>query len=357
MAPRSAQLAFGPRLMRVAIVCPYDLDIPGGVQQQCLELARRLAQGGDEAVVVGPGAHPGTVAAGRSIALPANRSRVPLTLDPRAGRLVRSASESADVVHVHEPLIPLVGWAALSRRRPVVLTFHADPAPWTRRLYRLGGGPLRRLFAGRPLTAVSQVAASALPAAWGEPELIPNGIDVASYRIDTERRPQQVAFLGRDEPRKGLDVLLGAWPLVQARFPHAELVVIGAERATSLPGVSFRGRVDDDEKRRLLASSGVFAAPNSSGESFGIVVAEAMAAGCAIVASDLPAFRPVLDGCGDMVPPGDPHALAEAMIRLLDDPDSSRAAGEGARAAAGRFDWAVVAGRYRAAYESALAAR
>lgn len=343
--------------MRVAIVCPYDLDVPGGVQQQCLELARRLTEAGDEPVVVGPGTHPGTVGAGRALSLPANRSRVPLTLDPRARRRVHSATEEADVVHVHEPFIPLVGWAALSRRRPLVLTFHADPAPWTRRLYRLAGGLLGRLVAGRLLTAVSQVAASALPAAWGEPEVIPNGIDLASYRLDTERRPQQVAFLGRDEPRKGLDVLLGAWPLVRARFPHAELVVMGTERATSLPGVSFRGRVDDGEKRRMLASSSVFAAPNLSGESFGIVVAEAMAAGCAIVASDLPAFRPVLDGCGDLVPPGDPQALAQALIRLLNDPVASRAIGEQARAAAGRFDWGVVVSRYRSAYESALTAR
>jgi phosphatidyl-myo-inositol alpha-mannosyltransferase len=156
--------------------------------------------------------------------VPANRSRVPLTLDPRCWSRLRAATRSADVVHVHEPFIPLAGWAALRLDQPTVLTFHADPARWTRGLYRTGAGPLRRLMDERPLTAVSPVAASALPTRWGEPELIPNGIDVAAYRIEVDRYPHRVAFLGRDDPRKGLDVLLETWPAVRRRFPDAELL-------------------------------------------------------------------------------------------------------------------------------------
>lgn len=343
--------------MRVAIVCPYDLGLPGGVQQQCLELARHLEATGDDAVVVGPGSGPGTVNVGSSLSVPANRSRVPLTLDPRCWSRLESATRSAEVVHLHEPFIPLVGWGALRLHQPTVLTFHADPAGWTRGLYRLAAGPLGRLVEGRPLTAVSPVAASALPDRWGEPELIPNGIDVGAYRADVTRNPQRVAFLGRDDPRKGLDVLLGAWPAIRRRFPAAELVVMGANRPDPLPGVSFRGRVDDEEKRRLLAGAGVFVAPNLRGESFGIVVAEAMAAGCAVVASDLPAFRHVLDGRGTLVPPGDGTALAEAVQLRLSDPSESERDGRSGRASAGRFDWPRVVAGYRSMYESALASR
>ena len=343
--------------MRIAIVCPYDLGRHGGVQQQCLELARHLEAAGDAAVVVGPGSGPGTQTVGGSLTLPANRSRVPLTLDPRSWSRLKAATRSAQVVHVHEPFIPLVGWAALRLHHPTVLTFHADPARWTRGLYRVATGPLGRLVGGRRITAVSPVAASALPRRWGEPELIPNGIDVGSYRIDVERPPQRVAFLGRDDPRKGLDVLLGAWRRVRERFPEAELMVMGAERPDRVPGVTFRGRVDEEEKRRLLAGSAVFVAPNLGGESFGIIVAEAMAAGCSVVASDLPAFRYVLDGNGTLVPPGDGAALAGAIMTRLADPSETDKDGRLGRAAAGRFDWSRVVAGYRAVYESALASR
>lgn len=343
--------------MRIAIVCPYDLGIPGGVQQQCLELARQLQATGDDVVVVGPGVGTNTVTVGGSLSVPANRSRVPLSLDPRCWSRVRAATRSAEVVHVHEPFIPLVGWAALRLDRPTVLTFHADPARWTRGLYRTAVGPLHRLVDKRLLTAVSPVAASALPTRWGEPELIPNGIDVAAYRIEIDRHPHRVAFLGRDDPRKGLDVLLDTWPTVRRRFPDAELVVMGASRPHPVPGVSFLGRVDDHDKRRMLAGAAVFAAPNLSGESFGIVVAEAMAAGCAVVASDLPAFRHVLAGNGTLVPPGDGATLAEAVMDMLADPSETEKDGRLGRAAAGRFDWSRVAAGYRAVYESALASR
>lgn len=338
--------------MRVGIVCPYDLDVDGGVQQLCLELATRLAAGGDEAAVVGPGS--GTESVGRARTLRGNRSSVPLTLERRSMEATRRRLMDVEVVHVHEPFIPLVGWGALRIDKPRVATFHADPATWTRRLYRLGAGVGARLLAGTVLTAASPVAADALPDRWGDVEVIPNAIDVASYQPEVPRHPHRVVFLGRDDPRKGLDVLLEAWPAIRRAVPEAELVVMGRGRPRTVPGVEFRGRVEDEEKRRTLSSAAVMVAPNLGGESFGITVAEAMAAGCAVVASDLAAFAAVLDGNGILVPAGDAAYLARQVAGLLADPARIEGLGRRAREAAARFDWARVLGRYRRAYESAL---
>lgn len=340
--------------MRVAIVCPYDLDMDGGVQAQCLGLAAQLESAGVHAAVVGAGAPPEGV--GRTVRVRANRSTNPITLDPRAVPALRRRVEFADVVHVHEPFIPLVGWAALSVEKPTVATFHADPAPWTRRLYRWAEGLGRRVLAGAVLAAASEVAASAVPPSWGEPVVVPNGIDVASYAPETPRRPRRVIFLGRDDPRKGLDVLLAAWPGVREAVPDAELLVVGRARPRDIPGVDFRGWVTEDEKRRLLASASVMVAPNLGGESFGITVAEAMAAGCAVVASDLPAFTAVLAGTGVQVPRGRSAPLLQEIVDLLEDPERARHLGEAARESARRFDWGVVAARYLEIYESAVTA-
>lgn len=340
--------------MRVGIVCPYDLATPGGVQQQCLELAAHLSTRGDDVTLIGPGTTETGLSVGRTITVPANRSRVPITVDPRSVRSTRRALAEVEVVHVHEPLVPLVGWASLSVGAPTVATFHADPARWTRAAYRLLALPGALLLGGVVLTAVSSVASGSIPRRWGDVEVIPNAIDLGSYQLAVARHPHQVVFLGRDDPRKGLDVLLEAWPRVRVAVPAAELVVMGTRRSSAPEGVTYLGRVGEPEKRKTLAASAVFAAPNLGGESFGIVVAEAMAAGCGIVASDLPAFSDVVGGNGILVPPGDVGALAAALIRLLGDPGGTRAMGEGARAGARRFDWGVVAARYRRAYESAL---
>lgn len=340
--------------MQVTIVCPYDLGLDGGVQSQCLGLARHLSGLGVEAAVAGAGDPPEGV--GRTVAVRANRSTNPITLDPRAWGELRRRVADSDVVHVHEPFMPLVGWAALAAGKPTVATFHADPARWTRRLYRIGAGLGRRLLAGAPLTAVSEVAASALPPSWGTPEIVPNGIDVAAYSPEgVERVGRRVVFLGRDDPRKGMDVLAAAWPGVRRAIPDAELVVVGRVRPRDLPGATFCGWVTEDEKRRLLASASVMVAPNLGGESFGITVAEAMAAGCAVVASDLPAFTAVLGGCGIQVPPGDPEALRRAVTTLLADPARAQRLGGAARRMAQRYDWSVVARRYAGIYESVLA--
>ena len=349
--------------MKVGVVCPYDLDSPGGVQKITSELVEKLRAAGDDAFLVSPGepVHRGgpasggvTVPVGRAINWRANQSLVPLTISPASWRRVRQALHSADVLHIHEPLIPLVGWAALSVRKPMVATFHADPAPWVNRAYRyapLLGRRMRRVAA----TAVSETAASPLPEAWGEVSIIPNALEVARYEVAASRIDHRVSFLGRDDPRKGLDVILEAWPSIREVHPDAELIVMGATRPTAAEGVSFLGRVDGEEKRRLLASASVFVAPNTGGESFGIVIAEAMAAGCAVVASDLPAFRAVVGRDGYLVRPGDADQLGKVTSRLLGDRVEARRMGEQARRAVRRFDWSVVLEAYRNAYRRSLA--
>ena len=349
--------------MKVGLVCPYDMGVPGGVQQLVHELGEHLREAGDDVIVVSAGTDPfdggsgggetTAVPTGRAISIKGNRSRVPLTLSPYSWRRVRAALSHVDVVNVHEPFIPLVGWAGLFYPRPTIATFHADPPQWARRIYRtvpLVGRHMRRM----ELTAVSRTAADAIPADWGDLEIIPNAIDVASYDISVARIRSRVAFLGRDEPRKGLDVLLDAWPDVRSAHPDAELVVMGADRGIPPPGVTYLGPVTGREKRRVLASSSIYVAPNTGGESFGIVVVEGMAAGCAVVASELESFREVLGDSGRLVPVGDPAALAEAISALLADPENARRLGVSARKRSSRFDWSQVVERYLEVYANAL---
>jgi phosphatidylinositol alpha-mannosyltransferase len=343
--------------MKVALVCPYDLGRPGGVQQQVLDLHRLLVEAGDEPLVVAPGAPAGIgVDAGPVVAIPANGSRVPITLSLLAPRRVRHALRGIEVAHIHEPLMPLVGPAALAAAVPAVATFHAAGSS-------LGGMAVRaaprRWLAGRVLTAVSPAARERLPLDPDTIEIIPNGVEVASYHASShtagDRSHQRVAFLGRDEPRKGLPVLLQAWPAVRERFPGAELVVIGAG-GTPGEGIVFAGRVSEQEKRELLASASVFVAPNRRGESFGITLVEAMASGCAVVASDLPAFRAVTGDAAVLVPPGDLRSLVAAIGGLLGDPERMAGLAAAGLQRAVDFDWRRVFPAYRRCYQRAAGA-
>lgn len=346
--------------MNIGLVCPYDLGLPGGVQQVVLDLATHLQRAGDEVVVVGPGSpelDPGVpfVSVGSSIRIRANDSRVPICLRPSAWTRTLRAISDAQVIHIHEPFIPLVGWSALSLRSyPTVATFHADPPRWARRAYTAAAFFGEFGLGGVVTTAVSPVAGAAVPRMWERPRLIPNGIDVASFAVDVTREQKRVAFLGRDEPRKGLDLLLESWPGIIDAHPDAELLVMGANREASMRGVTFLGRVGGDEKREVLASSSILVTPNTGGESFGLVVAEGMAAGCAVVASDLPAFASVLSDAGVLFPKGDPIRLTEEVGRLLSDPTEARRLGRAARERTGRFDWSQVVAQYRDAYAEAL---
>ena len=343
--------------MRIAVVSPYALDVPGGVQQQVMGLVERLRDGDDDAFAVAPAAGEGAdrIDVGKWVAVRTNRSRAPLALWPAVAGRVGRALSSAEVVHVHEPFVPLVGWAALASRKPRVVTFHADPSRTVKAAYRATGRLLRRSLRGCLATTVSRTARHAIDPLRVRPEEIPNALDVGSFRVPTERKPRQVAFVGRPDPRKGRDLLLEAWPEVRSRIPGAELVVIGGGDEPPVSGVRYLGRVTEEEKRYALAASAVFCAPNRGGESFGITVAEGMAAGCAVVASSLGAFSDVLAGSGLMFPNGDRAALATALVRALSDTDLRHRLAEASSARVLDFDWQMVTNRYRTLYRRALA--
>ena len=344
--------------MKVAVVSPYALDQPGGVQDQVIEMSSRLAQHGIEAWVVGPGASgpAGARLLGNAISLPANGSRAPIALQPSILRRARQAVEGADVVHVHEPLMPMVGWALLRDGGiPTVGTFHADPSSLIRSTYRrvspIGRRMVRNLVGA---SAVSEVAASAVRPFRPTLEIIPNGLDTAQYLTKGTKDPHRLVFIGRDEPRKGLDVLLAAWPTIRTAVPAATLEVIGAIRSERIEGVRFLGRVDGPEKRRTLTTASIFVAPNLGGESFGITLLEGMAAGCAVVASDLPAFTAVGESAASFFPRGDSDALARRVTAFLSDEESLTVAAEAAVRRSSFYDWATVLPAYILMYRSAL---
>ncbi len=343
--------------MKVALVSPYALDHPGGVQNQVIELGARLGDADIESWIVGPGrtGPPGARLIGPGYTIPANGSRAPIALHPAVIRRIRDAVAHADVIHLHEPLMPLAGWSLLGYEAiPIVGTFHADPPAWVRSTYRALAPLLRR--STRNLTivsAVSEVAARAVRPFRPDVAIVPNALDVAAYRAGNGRVAHRAVFIGRDEIRKGLDVLLAAWPAVRKSVPNAELFVIGANRSTHVDGVTFLGRVDEDEKRRQLSAAGVFVAPNLGGESFGITVLEGMAAGCAVVASDLPAFVAVGGAAPRFFPRGNDRALAESIVSLMLDDTRRQTSAEESKLRSEAFDWATVLPAYVHLYEAA----
>ena len=341
--------------MRIGLVCPYDLSKPGGVQAQVTGLAGALTRSGEDVSVIGPGLPDGMagVDLGGTISVPGNRSKVPISLDPRVARAVREAADDRDVLHVHEPFMPLVSLAALGAGRPVVATFHAAPGLFGTGFYMVLRSQIRRLLGPnlRKVTAVSATAAAPMPDDLGV-VIVPNGVDVAMFDLDVDRNPHRVTFLGRDEKRKGLDVLLEAWKRVSGSVEDAELVVMGVDRDTS--GVTWMGQVDETAKAKILCSSGIFVAPNLGGESFGIVLVEGMAAGAAVVASDLDSFRDVGDDAVRYFTTGGADALAGLLIDLLGDGTTVEAISRAGRERARRFDWENVAADYLALYIEAV---
>jgi len=343
--------------MKIGLICPYNLDRPGGVQDQVMRIGRWLDARGHETTIVGPGetGPPGAKLVGGSIVVRANRSAAPIAVDPRVAGRVRAAVEGCDVIHIHEPFMPVVSLAATRIRSiPSIGTFHADAAPWARTALKVGG-PLARVVAGRVdvLTAVSDVARSTISSI-DNVRVIPNAIDVDAYG-GVPKIPGTVVFVGRDDPRKGLDVLLDAWSSVLEQVPGATLDVVGADRTGAMPGVTFHGRVDEVTKRELLGRATVATAPNLGGESFGIVVVEAMASECAVVASAIPAFAAVLGDSGELVKPGDPVGLAQRIVDVLVDPARSSRLSTAARERSARYDGEVIVGRYLEVYAEAIA--
>jgi len=337
--------------VKVGVVCPYDLDRPGGVQAHCLELVAKLHASGWEAVLIGPGTmtRANVRLLGPTRVIRANRSNVPVSLRPGMSADLRAALADVDLIHLHEPLIPLVGWLTLAVARPKVITFHAAPSLGVRRFYRWAAPLLRRL--PRTRTAVSTVAAAPV-SDLGSITVVPLAIDPEDYRPQFGKDHGSVAFLGRADPRKGLPVLLAAWPAVQAAHPEAQLVVMGAQ-GQDTPGIRYLGMVGDAPKKLGLGRAQIFCAPNTGGESFGLILLEAMASDCAIVCSDLEAFRAVAGEAALYVQPGDRVDLAETLHRLLGDERLQKfLVAEGNRRI-GLFSWETTLAGYLAAYQTA----
>lgn len=363
----------------MALVCPYSLSRPGGVQGQVLGLARHLAHHGNAVTVFAP--VDGDVAApdgvelvvtGHSTALPANGSVAPVSVSPRAARraLGELRTRTPDVVHVHEPFAPGMTYALLTARGvpPIVATFHRSGGSALYTLLR----PLARRLAGRlaARTAVSRAAEStAHRALGGRYDVLFNGVEVDRF-VGVPPWPTSgptVLFLGRHEERKGLGVLLEAWRLltdaggtrsangVADGAGHGDRDAAGARsvgppvlwlagdgpetaalrrRAPDSETVRWLGVVDEDEKARRLVGADVVAAPSLGGESFGLVLLEGMAARAVVVASDIEGYRDAAGGRAVLVPPGDAPALATALRGVLDG-RLARGAG-GAPGAGGR---------------------
>jgi phosphatidylinositol alpha-mannosyltransferase len=359
--------------LKVLLVCPYSWSTPGGVGAHVGHLARALRERGHEVRVLAPSegeVEPGVLSVGRSFPIPYNGSVARLAFGPRVAGRIRVALRRSrpDLVHVHEPFAPSVGLLTLlNTRLPVVATFHA--AVSRSRAYRVAAPALRPLY--RRLAAriaVSEEARRTAEAVFGDGiRIVPNGVEWSRFSSLPPPLGSLIFFLGRMERRKGAAVLVEAFTLLAPERPDAELVLAGEgpERKTvedAVPEglrerVTFTGRIDPAELAEVFGRAALVCAPSLGGESFGIVLLEAMAAARPVVASSIPGYAAVVrDGVdGILVPPGDAKALAGALRRVLADPDASRAMGEAGRERARRYDWPVVAAEVEAVYVEALA--
>ncbi|MFE7542378.1 glycosyltransferase family 4 protein [Streptomyces platensis] len=361
--------------MKIGIVCPYAWDVPGGVQFHIRDLADHLIRLGHQVSVLAPADDetplpPYVVSAGRAVPVPYNGSVARLNFGfLSAARVRRWLQHGAfDVIHIHEPASPSLGllscWAA---QGPIVATFHTSN-PRSRAMiaaYPILQPALEKISAR---IAVSEYARRTLVEhLGGDAVVIPNGVDVdffATAEPKAEWQGRTIGFIGRiDEPRKGLPVLMKALPTILAEVPDARLLVAGrgdeAEAVADLPAdlrsrVEFLGMVSDEDKARLLRSVDLYVAPNTGGESFGIILVEAMSAGAPVLASDLDAFAQVLDQgeAGELFTNEDANALAAAAVRLLGDPARLAELRERGARHVRRFDWATVGADILAVYET-----
>jgi phosphatidyl-myo-inositol alpha-mannosyltransferase len=367
--------------MKVGIVVPYSWSFWGGVPEHAEHQARALEKLGVETrILIGhdpPGRltkylHPragrherppaGVIPLGRSVIVPANGALPNIVLSPNAIFRIKRALEQErfDLLHVHEPMTPAIAVASLSFARvPLVATFHASgELAWMKIATPVWGFLAERLdhrIAVSPdaVTAVQKY----LP---GDYEVIPNGVAMPEV-ADPGRREDSIVFIGRHEPRKGLQVLLRAWPEIRRRT-GARLRVLGADPLQvrllltrhRIPdeGIDALGFVSEQERTQELLQAKAFVAPSLGGESFGMVLAEAFACATPVVASDIPGYRDVMTAeTGVLVPPDDPQALAQALTTLLADEARRAELGAGARRRARAYSWDDIGRRLLAIYE------
>jgi phosphatidyl-myo-inositol alpha-mannosyltransferase len=355
--------------MRVALVSPYALSAFGGAQEQALAMSRELARRGHDVLIVAPDSHdhatydtPAHVARfGAVLKIPANGSRAPLTLSPRASRdAARTVAHfRPDVVHFHEPFAPLIGWGVLrAHDAPAVATFH-----------RGGGGPalsltkplLRRLATHLDASAaVSASAAATIHDAFGiEATVLFNGFEMERFVATPRERSEETTLivLGRHEERKGVAHAINAVRAHNAKSDDTwRLVVVGdgpqrralEALAVGEPEIVFAGAPGDEEKRRWLRRANALIAPSIGGESFGMVLLEGMASETSIVASDIEGYHEAASGFATLFTPGDETSLEAAIEQALREETPASIAS--ARAHAQEWSMSTLMDRYDELY-------
>ena len=365
--------------LKIGIVCPYGWDTPGGVQIHIKELTEWLIENGHSVSVLAPVTDESAdieswvVPAGRPISIPYNGSVAKVIFGPIASSRVKQwiLKGEFDLLHLHEPAIPslslLAGWAGLG---PMVATFHAA-APSQKVANAIGTmlDPLIEQITAK--IAVSEIARATLKDRYNtEAVVIPNGINLKKFEQIGPRSewaiPNTIGFIGRfDEPRKGLGVLLEAIPEILTSIPDLRILVAGPgdveDFKDQIPArykerITFLGRLSESEKTQFFKSIALYIAPNTGGESFGIILAEAMACRTPIVASDLPAFSSLLDGgaSGSLFKNEDSSSLARNIIELLGDEATRQKFAVAGHEKAGSFDWGVVGQSILSVYEMAI---
>ena len=365
--------------MKIVIVSPYDLDKPGGVQNHIRELANTLTARGHTVNMFGPGV---TGLLGKSTSVRVNGSRAPIGLSAYGARQLARYVEAAapDIVHIHEPGVPRIGWAAakLSTTAALVATCHAysEPARYAPLLAPVGRRIVSRIDR---LIAVSDAARQFHARACGIAEqrftVIGNGIDLAGFHPAAPRehatviKAPRLVYVGRFERRKGVDVLLAAFHKLTTTYPDAELTLVGdgPERPRleqfvahhRLRHVTFAGRVSDAQRTRWFTWADIAVAPARGGESFGIVLLEALASGCALIASDIAGYRDVaVDGRDAwLVSPDNPERMAETLSQVLLDPAGRQQRYANGLERAQAFAWPNITSAIETVYHQALDGR
>lgn len=362
---------------KIGIVCPYGWDTPGGVQAHVADLASYLISQGHSVSVLAPVTHDENlpeylVSAGKPIAIPYNGAVARILFGPIAFARVRQwiSQGDFDLIHLHEPAIPSISLlACFAAEGPMVGTFHAS-AKRQKAIFAIGPilEPVIEKLTAR--IAVSEAARETLTEHLEtDAVVVPNGIyarRLATGKVDPRWGGNTIGFIGRfQEPRKGLSILVESLPLIIKQNPDIRVLVAGPgdseEFIKEVPlnlhhRFEFLGRITEEEKADFLHSIGVYVAPNTGGESFGIILAEALAAGAAVVASDIPAFDALLGhgAYGTLFVSESASSLAEAVNKVLgDDALRNRLRTDG-KAYAQSFDWDVVAERIYDVYEMAM---
>jgi phosphatidylinositol alpha-mannosyltransferase len=366
--------------LRIGMVCPYGWDTPGGVQTHIRDLAEHLIVEGHFVSVLTPISDDSVehqdyvVNAGKPISIPVNGSVARVLFGPIASSRAKQwiASGDFDLLHLHEPAIPSLSLLACSAAEgPLVGTFHVS-TPKKKAIYAIGPilEPIVEKLNAR--IAVSELARSTLKDHFEtDAVVIPNGIDGQKYAnakiVDAYAKKHTVGFIGRfEEPRKGLQVLIDSLAIVARFVPDVEFLVAGPGDSKEFlknlnpqlqSRIKFLGLLSNSEKESFLKSIQIYVAPNTGSESFGIILTEALSAGTAVVASDIPAFKAVLENgeAGELFKNEDSADLAKVLVALLRDDEKRKRLAENGRLSAQKYDWQVVAEQIENVYEMAIA--